>query len=175
MTTTQAQDEFDFQTAFLQASTERTVALTVGADANKKTLTIRRWSLTQQMQLGHSMALILNQVATQLARHIKLDEQKDGKVSVSISMAEIVSNTMVFSKVMADCAEHIFRVITATIAPNFDSLEKAQEFAETLEVADAIQIIMLIVRHNAMTDEAKKKFSDLVSVIPKTQPSRSPE
>lgn len=162
--------EFDFQNAFLQAATMRSVQVQIGSAESKKIVTLRRWSLTQQMQLGHSMAIVLNSVATNLAKHINLD--KDGQVTVSFE--ELINNTIVFSKTMAECSEHLFRVVSATLAPNFPTLEAAQEYAETLDLADAIQVVLLIVKHNAMTEETKKKFVDLAGALPKPQPSQSP-
>jgi hypothetical protein len=166
MSTDQAQTkpvEFDFQNAFMLAATQRNVQFTVGNGDEKRTLIIRRWTLTQQMSMGHNLAVVLSAVANNLAKHIKLDQ--DGQVIVSFD--ELLKNTLVFTQVLASCSDHVFRVISGSIAPNFKTVQEAQEFAESLDIADAVQLILLIVRHNALTEETKKKFQNLADAMPK--------
>ena len=175
MTTTQAQQaaqEFDFQTAFLEAATNRQIQITVGSkDAGTlRTIQLRRWSLTQQMQLGHSMGVVLNTIATGLARHLKLDA--DGEVTIKLD--EIINQSLVLMQVMEQCSDPLFRVIVGSIAPNFNNATEAQEYAESLDLADAVQLVMLIVKHNSLTEEAKKKLSNLAAGIPSLSVASQP-
>lgn len=150
-----------FQDIFIKASTEREITLPVMSNDKQVDITIRRWTLTQQITLGNAFSNLFTAFAGLFPA---LAQGKDNTVDVSMTeLVEVMSNTGDF---LVKQKDNLFKVVAGSIAHNFDNdMSKSLAFVDTLDLSDCLQIIFVLARMNAIKETAKKKFQEIAEAF----------
>lgn len=143
------------QRAFLAASTQREFTFNAKVNDKDHELTIRRWSLREQLTLGAVLGRVMNSV------------NRVASMAVVANKSGIAGNggldeASVLTEVFAAHVDDILKLCICAVKPNFNNdVVVATEFVEAMSADDCMQLLLLIMINNRVDEKAKKKFEQV--------------
>lgn len=141
-------EEYDFQKAFVEAVTNKSVSIKV----NEVALTLTKWNLTQQLKLGSCLQELVLGV-------LKMIPQDQGPTKLE----DMLKNIFVMNKVFADHADSVLKLLTGSLRHNFKTDAETTEFVEkSFDPESTVEVLMLVATLNMVKDGTKKKLGEKV-------------